>query len=1000
MKKHIMFLISHNYLFFYPKEHSMKHKQIAGTSLPLTVLMILLMLCVMACPTEPESETISVTGISLDKTTLSLTVGGTATLAATVAPQDADNKAVAWTSSDTAIATGSYAGLVSALATGTATITAKTEDGGKTASCVVTVMTATVGDTAVTGVSLDKTTLPLTVGGTATLVATVAPQDADNKAVAWASSNTAIATVSNTGLVSALAAGTATITATTLEGGKTASCVVTVVTATVGGGAVTGVTLDKTTLSLTVGGTATLTATVAPQNADNKTVAWTTSDAQIAWVSETGQINAWAAGTATITATTEDGGKTASCVVTVTPVAVTGVSLDKTTLSLSAGDIAPLAATVAPQDADDKTVIWTSSDMAIATVSDTGLVSAIMAGTATITATTLDGGKTANCVVTVTPLVAVTGVSLDKTTLSLAIGLPTTLTATVTPQNADNIAVTWTSSDPAIATVSNTGLVSALVVGTATITATTVEGGKTASCVVTVTADGTGEETSPFLLTENTWADGEITATTPNSEVCYVLNVTSGTTYYVWLNDSRTSGGENSGDGSKTLRAQFSAYYAGESNLPFLNGASVAFTIPREFTATKTGPVKIKVNSSIKDDTGTYALVYSTANARPVLNITLTVSANGSTHYTTTRVTLTFNRAISGITKDDFVISGIPGVAIANWNGTTKAPVAYWLDINGFTEGGELTVTVQKTGYAISPPQPVTIYYAGSRWTRSASTPNSINAAAYRNGRFVSVGNASESAWSANGNTWNNVKISSAIFSYTAIAAGSNRFVAAGPNGRMAETIDGTSWAIISPSPFGSTQINGVIYGGGKFVAVGNSGQAAYFTDSLLLTSLNSVEDMKFGNSDIYDVAYGGGKFVAVGASGKAAYSTDGITWNAVTNTTFGSSAILAITYGNGKFVAAGQNGKAAYSTDGITWNAVTNTTFGSSAISDIAYGGGKFVAVSKNSNTAYSTDALTWTAIEDYFYASNGNTRFSFITYGGGRFVAGGNDTAYWVTP
>ena len=168
----------------------------------------------------------------------------------------------------------------------------------------------------VTGVSLNKTTLTLTEGGTESLTATVTPDNADNKAVEWTSSDETIATVSG-GTVTAKKTGTATITATATDGTKkSASCTVTVVPQTV---AATGVTLNKQTLSLTEGDTETLTATVAPDNATNKDVTWTSSDETVADVDENGKVTAVKEGTATITATsTADATKTASCTVTVT----------------------------------------------------------------------------------------------------------------------------------------------------------------------------------------------------------------------------------------------------------------------------------------------------------------------------------------------------------------------------------------------------------------------------------------------------------------------------------------------------------------------------------------------------------------------------------------------------------------------------------------------------------------------------------------------------------
>lgn len=167
---------------------------------------------------------------------------------------------------------------------------------------------------------------------------------------------------------------------------------------------VESVTLDKTTLELTEGETATLAATVAPAGAADKSVAWSSSNQAVATVDATGKVTAEGEGTAVITVTTTDGAKTATCAVTVAPnvVAVVGVTLDKETLSLIVGDTGTLAATVAPDDATDKAVAWSSSDQSVATVDDAGVVTALAPGTATITVTSVaDETKTAECVVTV-----------------------------------------------------------------------------------------------------------------------------------------------------------------------------------------------------------------------------------------------------------------------------------------------------------------------------------------------------------------------------------------------------------------------------------------------------------------------------------------------------------------------------------------------------------------------------------------------------------------------
>ncbi|MCD8183424.1 MAG: Ig-like domain-containing protein [Bacteroides sp.] len=166
--------------------------------------------------------------------------------------------------------------------------------------------------------------------------------------------------------------------------------------------AVSSVSLNKATLSIVAGTTETLTATIAPDNAADKAVSWQSSNTAAATVNEDGVVTAVAAGTTTITVTTHDGAKTDVCAVTVTnaPVAVTDVTLNKTILSLGIGDTETLAATVAPADATNPSVAWSTSDAAVATVAD-GVVTAVAAGTATITVTTTDGNKTAVCAVTV-----------------------------------------------------------------------------------------------------------------------------------------------------------------------------------------------------------------------------------------------------------------------------------------------------------------------------------------------------------------------------------------------------------------------------------------------------------------------------------------------------------------------------------------------------------------------------------------------------------------------
>ena len=340
-----------------------------------------------------EIDSISINSVSIDKKSIEIKVGDVEMLKVTINPSNASNKNVYWTSSDQSVATVDNTGKVTAVKVGDATITVTTEDGGKTATCKVTVNEKIYP---VTGVTLDKTSVELTEGDVTVLTATVNPSNASNRNVYGTSSDLAVATVDANGKVTAIKAGKTTITVTTEDGGKTASCSVTVNAKTV-----SGVTLDKASVELTEGDKTMLTAIVTPSYATNKNVEWSSSNESVASVQD-GVITAIKPGVATITVTTEDGGKTASCSVTVNEriYPVISVTLDKTSVELKKGETVILTAAVAPKNATNKNVIWSSSDSSTAKV-ENGVVTAVESGTATITVTTEDGNLKASCVVTV-----------------------------------------------------------------------------------------------------------------------------------------------------------------------------------------------------------------------------------------------------------------------------------------------------------------------------------------------------------------------------------------------------------------------------------------------------------------------------------------------------------------------------------------------------------------------------------------------------------------------
>ena len=377
-----------------------------------------------------------------------------------------------------------------------------------------------------TSIILDQTTAHLAKGGTLQLTATVLPDNATNKTVNWYSSNTNVATVNSDGLVTALAEGTATIIATTTDGTNLyASCTVSVYVQA------TSITLSSSFLTLNVNETTQLTATITPSNATNQALTWTSSNPSIATVNANGVVTTLSPGTTTITATTTDGSNlSASCYVVVVQLA-SSITLNETNLSLNVNQTAQLNATVYPSNTGNKTVTWKSSNAAVATVSNNGLVTALADGTAIITATTTDGTNlSASCQVTVSS-VPVTSISLNSSGIILDLGDQQTyqLVPTILPSNATNQAVTWTSSNPAVAIVTNNGLVIPISQGNATVTVTTTDGTNlSASCQVTVIKRVKSISLSETNLTITLPETVRLTATiTPSDATNQVLNWTS-----------------------------------------------------------------------------------------------------------------------------------------------------------------------------------------------------------------------------------------------------------------------------------------------------------------------------------------------------------------------------------------------------------------------------------------------------------------------------------------
>lgn len=728
--------------------------------------------------TNSTSTPIPVTGIALNKTADTVLINNTDQLIATITPVNADDSRVTWSSSDITKVIVDSNGKITALASGSATITATTVDGGYTATCTVDVQVP------VSGITLNQTTLNLLVNGTATLVATVSPDNATDKSVTWLSSNPSVVTVDQNGNITAIAPGDCTVTATTVDGNKSASCEIIVTVP------VSGISLNKTTLDLVVNNSETLIATVLPDAATNKSIAWTTSDPTIAIVDNSGLITGIMEGSAIITATTQDGGLSATCTVNVVAQQKSKVLAAGSTLIVkTAQSLAPISYTnsagfsvlengkeipvtnVVVQDGSegwpyseitltsgtplvkDQTVevnyipdssqpisitdggsltsasqsdivnnseiivenftvepvneanltngllkassftsssetilnasstqqlsakadfsnsisqevtgqsSYSSDNPEIASVSDSGLVSAMAPGTAMITASYCD--KIATCTFNVPdPIIPVNSVSLNKESLNLLTGETETLIATILPENATDKSVTWVSNNPAVANVDQNGNITAIAAGEATISVTTIDGGKIATCIITVS------NPAPTLQS--------ITAV-PNPITMYV-----GDTQDIIIKAQYSDGSERDITGSATLQSDTS---------------TIALTSGNQVIGVAAGNANISISYEDKNTTigvtvnETLEIISISITPAPIAAVvgkpsTVKVNAklsDGSTTDITTSTTLSIaNASIASITD---------GVVTGTNSGSTTLTATYQ------GKSAKTNVTVQK----------------------------------------------------------------------------------------------------------------------------------------------------------------------------------------------------------------------------------------------------------------------------------------------------------------
>lgn len=432
-------------------------------------------------------------------------IGDTVTLSPTYTPSEISYPGVTYTSSNTSVASVNSSGVVTGVAKGTATITATTTDGSsKTASITITVKKA------VTGVSLNKSSTTLDENATETLTATVSPSDASVRTVTWSSSNTSVATVNSSGKITAISKGSCTITATsTDDSSKKATCSVTVLRR------VTGMYVSSNNVSLDVGQTTSITVHTVPSDASNTSFTISSADSTIATMNSSGTISGLKKGQTTITVTSVDGGYTQTITVNVIK-RVTSIDVSPSTKTVDEDENFNLTVTVSPSDATNTNYTYSIGNSSIVSLVSGDTFKGLSKGTTTITVTSSDNSSlTDSCSVTV--LRRVTGMYISKSQTTLDLGNTETITAHVVPDSASNTNYTWSTSNSSVATISN-GVITAVGKGTATITATSQDGGYTATCTVTVLKRVTGISVSPTYTILQLGSEESITVSVTPSD--------------------------------------------------------------------------------------------------------------------------------------------------------------------------------------------------------------------------------------------------------------------------------------------------------------------------------------------------------------------------------------------------------------------------------------------------------------------------------------------------
>ncbi|QUC67254.1 Ig-like domain-containing protein [Aristaeella hokkaidonensis] len=410
---------------------------------------------------------------------LVIPAGTAVPLAATCTPEDASSKKITYTTSDAGVARISGTSL-KAVQRGECDLTVQSAQNPEVTETFRVLVIQPVKK-----ITIDAGDKKVAAGSRMELDAICAPDNASITEVTWSSKNPNIATVDESGMVTGVKKGTASIVATAADGSKVTGTVMITVTQPV-----TSINITQADIPVVVGRTAQAKIQVLPAEANDKTVTWSTSDTSIATV-RNGQITGVKAGICTVTCTSNSNPEvSATATVTVSQLVTKIVNVnDPSELTLKTGESGQLKWSVQPDDATNKGLTFKSQAPKVATVDANGVVTAVGRGVATITATAQDASKRQGNI-KVTVIQPVTGVSMQRDLYYVQRGGASNVRAVVQPKNANNQKVIWSSADDRIASVRSngtiTGLVSGITSGMTTVYAYTDDGGFTASTQIRV----------------------------------------------------------------------------------------------------------------------------------------------------------------------------------------------------------------------------------------------------------------------------------------------------------------------------------------------------------------------------------------------------------------------------------------------------------------------------------------------------------------------------------